>query len=567
MTGGAAVADGAFAFTAKVDVGSAERSCSGSVVDPWWVLTAKSCFSFGGQAVVAGAPTRPTTVTVGRTDLTSSAGAVVSAFRIVPHPDRDLVLVRLNSRVDVTPVALGTAPQAGEQLTGGGFGRTASAWVPDKLHSGTFAVQAVGASTVDILGTGQTGLCRGDLGGPTVRVVSGKAQLVGVHRSAWQGGCLGETETRRDAVDSRVDDLGSWFAATIPQGVATDGYEDVNILYVYAEKDVAPITFPGTSTGGLGAPTADWRGGAGYSADRVKVFNDDFDGDGIKDVAALSTSVEGNFAIDTFITRANGTSGAPIRSWTAPAGWGHLTSMKMTSGDFNGDGRADLAAFYGYNSGTGDEAWITWTARADGGFDAPIEAWRASTFGTWSSVSVFSGDVNGDGRDDVSLFYAYANGSMALITWPGQVDGKFPTSYTSWSTPADKPFAALSAMKLADGDFNGDGRDDVAVLQDLGASSTRLHTFTAKADGNFNAPVQSWSSTTFGRFGSMKLTSGDYNGDKRDDLAVLYQYSDNSLGWHTFTSTSSGGFNAPFGSWLNKPRTFGWWSAMKVDGE
>ncbi|MFC5923263.1 trypsin-like serine protease [Micromonospora vulcania] len=569
VTGGAAVTDASYAFVAKVDVGSLERSCSGSLVDPWWVLTAKSCFSFDGQPVVAGKPAKPTTVTVGRLDLTTSTGAVVPVFRIVPHADRDLVLLRLSSRVDVTPVALGAAPAVGEQLTGAGFGRTATAWVPDQLHGGSFAVQSVGSSTVNILGSGQTGICRGDLGGPTVRVVAGKPQLVGVHYSSWQGGCFAETETRRDAVDTRVDDLGAWFAASMPQGPAMDTKEDINFLYTYDSGDAAPTTFPANSTGGFPGPIGSWKGGgsAYYNRDRVKVFNDDFDGDGVKDLVVLSTRTDGSFAIDTFITGADGKYGAPLRSWTAPAGWGHLSSMKMTSGDFNGDGRADLSAFYGYNSGNGDEAWINWIARPDGGFDSPIEAWRASTFGNWNSVSVFSGDVNGDGRDDVSLFYAYATGAMALITWPGQADGKFPTGYTSWSTPADKPFGSLASMKLADGDFNGDGRDDVAVLYNYGGTSTGLHTWTAKADGNFNAPVASWKSTSFGQFASIKIVSGDYNGDKRDDLAFLYRYGDESQGLHTFTSTESGGFNVPFGSWLDRPRAFGWWSNMRMDGE
>ncbi|MDG4780013.1 FG-GAP-like repeat-containing protein [Micromonospora sp. WMMD961] len=571
VTGGTAVTDASFAFVAKVDVGSLERSCSGSVVDAWWVLTAKSCFSFDGQAVVAGKPPKPTTVTVGRPDLTASTGAVVSAFRIVPHPDRDLALVRLDSRVDVAPVALGAAPTAGEQLTGAGFGRTGTAWVPDQLHSGSFAVQAVGASTLNILGSGQTGICRGDLGGPTVRVVSGKPQLVGVHYSSWQGGCYGETETRRDAVDSRVDDLASWFSATMPQGVATDKYEDVNFLYTYDPGEAAPITFPATSTGGFGSPIGSWKSTEKrYNRDRVKVFNDDFDGDGIKDVVALSTAADGSFAIDTFITQADGKYGAPLRSWTAGAGWGHITSMKMASGDFNGDGRADLTAFYGYELGNGDEAWINWIARPDGGFDAPSSVWRATTFGNWNSTAVFAGDVNGDGRADASLFYAYSgsnSGAMSIITWPGRADGTFGAPYTSWSTPKEKPFAALANMKLRAGDFNGDGRGDVAVLKYLGSSSTSLHTFTGKADGTFNAPVQSWSSTSFGHFASMKLAAGDYNGDKRDDLAVLYVYADDGLSMNTFISTTSGGFTTPFGSWVNRPRTFGWWPNMRFDGE
>lgn len=568
VTGGTAVTDGSFGFVAKVDVGSLERSCSGSLVDPWWVLTAKSCFSFDGQAVVAGKPTKPTTVTVGRPNLTASTGAVVPAFRIVPHTSRDLVLVRLARRVDVTPVALGAAPTVGEQLTGAGFGRTASAWVPDQLHSGSFGVQTVGASTLDILGSGQTGICRGDLGGPTVRVVSGKPQLVGVHYSSWQGGCFAETETRRDAVDTRVDDLGPWFAATMPQGVATDAYEDLNFLYTYDPGQASPTTFPATSTGGFGDPIGSWKSTeTRYNRDRVKVFNDDFDGDGIKDVVALSTAADGSFAIDTFITGPDGKYGAPLRSWTAGASWGHIGSMKMASGDINGDGRADLTAFYGYELGNGKEAWINWIARPDGGLDAPSTVWEATTFGNWHSTAVFAGDVNGDGRADASLFYAYADGSMALITWPGQVDGKYGTPYNSWTTPKEKPFAALANMKLRSGDFNGDGRGDVAVLKYVASNSTSLHTFTGKADGTFNAPVQSWSSTSFGHFASMKLASGDYNGDKRDDLAVLYRYADDGLSMNTFISTTSGGFTTPFGTWVNRPRTFGWWVNMRFDGE
>ena len=302
VTGGTPVTDGSFGFVAKVDVGSLERSCSGSLVDPWWAPTAKSCFSStvrpwsrasrpSRRRSPSGAPTSPRPR--GRSFRPSGScltPIVTSSWCGWP------------ARVDVTPVALGAAPTVGEQLTGAGFGRTASAWVPDQLHSGSFGVQAVGASTLNILGSGQTGICRGDLGGPTVRVVSGKPQLVGVHYSSWQGGCLAETETRRDAVDSRVDDLAPWFAATMPQGVATDGYEDLNFLYTSDPGQVSPNTFPATSTGGFADPIGSWKSTeTRYNRDRIKVFNDDFDGDGIKDLVALSTAADGSFAIDTFI--------------------------------------------------------------------------------------------------------------------------------------------------------------------------------------------------------------------------------------------------------------------------
>ncbi|WP_327030949.1 trypsin-like serine protease [Micromonospora sp. NBC_01740] len=563
VTGGAAVSDGSFAFAAKIEVGPGLKACSGALVDPWWVLTAKSCFSVDGQPVVAGTPAKPATVTVGRSDLTASSGAVVPVFRIVPHPNRDVVLVRLAARVDAAPVPLGAAPTVGEQLTVAGFGRTATTWVPDQLHTGTFAVQGVNAGTLAILGSGQAAICRGDLGGPTVRMVNGQPQLVALHHTSWQGGCLAETETRREAVETRVDDLGSWLTANIPQGPALDQYEDINFLYVYATGDGAPQTFPATSTGAFTAPLGEWSGGNGAYKEQVKVFNDDFDGDGVRDVAVMSKRAGGNFYLDTFITRPDGKYSAPIRSWTDD-NFGHMENMKMASGDFNGDGRTDLTAFYGYANG--DEGWFNWIARPDGGFEEPVEVWKASNFGSWTTTSVFAGDVNGDGRDDASLFYRYNNSTaMALITWPGKADGTFGTGYTSWSTPNSAPFTSLTSMKVVDGDFNGDGRDDVAVL--LNDNGLRLFTWIAKADGNFEAPLASWTSTIFGQFARIKIVSGDYNGDKRDDLAVLYQYPSDGIGLHTFTAKTDGGFNPPVQSWTVGPAEYGWWPSMRLHGQ
>ncbi|MDG4808997.1 trypsin-like serine protease [Micromonospora sp. WMMD1120] len=568
VTGGTPASDGSAAFAARIDVGPGQRACSGALVDPWWVLTAKSCFSIDGQPVVEGRPATPSTVTVGRTDLTTSAGLVASVFRIVPHPDRDVVLARLSRRADVPPVPLGATPQLGEQLTVAGFGRTADTWVPDRLHTGAFSVQGVTASTLAITGNGQAAICRGDLGGPAYRLSNGQPQLVALHRTSWQGGCLGETETRRDAVETRVDDLGSWLSATIPQGPATDRFVDVNFLYTYASGNVAPNTLPATSSGGFTAPIGEWAGGNGaYAADRVKVLNDDFDGDGVNDVAVMSTRTDGSFAIDTFITRPDGRYSAPIRSWTYGSAFGHLGSMKMVSGDWNGDGRADLAAFYGYAGGTGLEAWIHWYARPDGGFGDPTDGWRGPEWGNWAKAKVVSGDFNGDGRDDVAAFQEFDTRAMSVSTWLAKADGTLAAPFQSWFRPKESPFGWLASMKLAHGDFNGDSRGDIGVL--YGYADGRLSTFTwtAKADGTFNEPVSSWLSSTFGPFARIKLLSGDHNGDKRDDLSFLYQEPDDAISTHTLTSTTQGTFNAPVKSWYAARNTYGWWPNMKTDGE
>lgn len=225
VSGGEPAAANALTFVAKVDI-TGQRSCTGALVQPWWIVTAAACMS-DGTAVPAGVPKLPTTATVGRTDLATTTGHVVEVDRLVPHPDRDLVLARLSTPVtDVKPVPISTvAPAEGEVLQIAGFGRTADVWVPDKLHTAKFSVDGIPAATTLAL-TPHTptdaAICKGDAGGPALRQGPAGMELVAVHHTSWQGGCLAnKTETRRGAVETRVDDLSQWFAqnARVPTDV------------------------------------------------------------------------------------------------------------------------------------------------------------------------------------------------------------------------------------------------------------------------------------------------------------------------------------------------------------
>ncbi|MET9387050.1 trypsin-like serine protease [Streptomyces sp. NPDC002928] len=221
---------GSYAFTAKVSLGADDtaRACSGALVASDWILTAASCFAadLTAPTVAAGKPALAATATVG--------GKTSAVVQLVPRTGRDLVLARLARPVTgVTPVTVAsTAVTAGEQLRAVGYGRTAADWVPDTAHTTTFSVDAVG--TDDLTVTGLNGaLCKGDTGGPLLRESNGTAQLVGVGSRSWQGGCLGETETRTGAVAARSDDLSTWVSTTVGAAPVTDfncdGVEDIAV--------------------------------------------------------------------------------------------------------------------------------------------------------------------------------------------------------------------------------------------------------------------------------------------------------------------------------------------------
>ncbi|MFL4905765.1 tachylectin-related carbohydrate-binding protein [Streptomyces sp. MMS24-I2-30] len=210
-------ASNSYAFTARLDIGDGQRACSGTLVYTDWLLTAASCFAADPAVsldVPAGAPAPATTATIGRADLTGTAGQVRSVVELVPHPDQDLVLARLATPVTgITPVGLATtAPTDGETLTAAGYGRTVDEWAPLHLHSGTFKVDSAAATEVSVTGQNGAAVCAGDTGGPLVRDVNGTPQLVGINSRSWQGGCFGsdKSETRTGAVATRIDKLRTW---------------------------------------------------------------------------------------------------------------------------------------------------------------------------------------------------------------------------------------------------------------------------------------------------------------------------------------------------------------------
>ena len=189
---------------------------------------------------------------------------------------------------------------------------------------------------------------------------------------------------------------------------------------------------------------------------------------------------------------AGGTTPAP--TMTAPTQvWDDTTFgpgvQYMGSGDFNGDSKADLALYYHYTDDNGQhDALFTMTGNGTGSLSAPVQAWNSTTFGPGVN-SMAVGDFNGDGKSDIALFYDYSNpnevGQVALFTTNGST---FNAPTNMWAQSDWGP----NTEYMDAGDFNGDGKSDIALYYNYVQQIPAEFTLTADSngDGGFDAPVR-----------------------------------------------------------------------------
>ncbi|MEU1780742.1 FG-GAP-like repeat-containing protein [Streptomyces abikoensis] len=464
-----ATAKDSFQFTAKLDIGG-ERSCSAALVDEQWLITAASCFADNPAQdfkVPAGAPKLKTTATVGRTDLTRDNGAVLDVVQLVPRDDRDLVLAKLAKPVTgITPVAIaGNAPIQGEELRVSGYGRTKTEWVPDLLHYASFTVGSVKGASIGLTGKeADAVICQGDTGGPAFRDAGGRQELVGVNSRSWQGGCLGTdpAETRKSALDTRVDDLGDWIAGTtgrlpLDQTIVASGdYNGDGVVDLYTVNGSRELSvWVGKKAGRFAAPrllTGDWN--------YTETVSADFDGDGVTDLIARDAKTNNLYR---WPGNKNGVFGRPV-----PVTTNNWVYTQMVAGDFNGDGKVDLIAV------DSDKTLWVWSGKGDGSFSAKQEV----TTKNWFYTQTVAADFNGDGVTDLAARDAKSNN---LLRWNGNKNGAFSAASTLTS---DWSFTQTTA-----GDFTGDGKADL-IAKDEGAAAPYMWLWNGRGNGQFAAKVK-----------------------------------------------------------------------------
>jgi hypothetical protein len=164
-------------------------------------------------------------------------------------------------------------------------------------------------------------------------------------------------------------------------------------------------------------------------------------------------------------------------------------AFSIAAGDFNHDGKLDIVV-------TGDNGFSVALGKGDGTFQKAVE------YKTALSYSLAVADFNNDGNLDIVVANENSNPSTVSV-YLGNGDGTFKAPVSS-NTTSPNTFVAV-------GDFNGDGKPDIAVID-----PPHISVLLGNGDGTFLAPsdndsfqIPAW------------LAVGDFNNDHKLDVIVV----------------------------------------------
>jgi flagellin-like hook-associated protein FlgL len=210
----------------------------------------------------------------------------------------------------------------------------------------------------------------------------------------------------------------------------------------------------------------------------------DFNNDGILDVVDHDTT------LSIRLGTGDATFAAPATINTVGGGG------TQAIGDFNGDGNLDIISTVIASTSN-----LLSLGNGDGTFSVGVTLVAASP-----SDFIRTADLTGDGVLDIVMGVQGGAGTSELSVFIGNGNGTFAARVTLAST--------LDPVGVTIGDFNGDGKQDIAAL-DMG--SPTLSVFFGNGNGTFQAPISTATGATGPNYG-FDIQAADVNLDGRADL-------------------------------------------------
>lgn len=269
----------------------------------------------------------------------------------------------------------------------------------------------------------------------------------------------------------------------------------------------------------------------------------DFDGDNKSDLA-VARAADMSSPATWYIQNSSG--GSTAMQWGL--GVGFAGGDVATPEDFDGDGKTDIAVWRAIANGNPNQSYFYILQSSNG-------ALRSEQFGKQGDDPKVVGDYDGDGKADVAVFRNVLTAGVdpcgtSSAVWYWRPSGSPATdfAYFCWGGVNDKAYP---------GDFDGDGKADYSVVRNVGGQGQVIQSFTGGGtrfinfgvfadrylSGDYDAdgrqdlitvsqvgPIMTWYFITSGagQIFSFQLGAsvtdfnvpGDYDGDNKTDFAL-----------------------------------------------
>ena len=367
---------------------------------------------------------------------------------------------------------------------------------------------------------------------------------------------------------------GTLIASNVAQFPGTNVYNwnvskmHPGLYYVYIVASDGLTTSKRYSSGPVKLNTQPtWDSGRNaWSWKASKFTSGDFNNDGIDDVAVLY-GYRSNRDVKAFVFRGNGTGGfyPPQLWWQAGSGNWDWDGSKLVSGDFNGDGKDDLSVLYGYKTQRDVKAFVLKSTGSS--FKSPASWWQAGAGNwDWNGSKLDVGDFNNDGKDDLVILYGYKTQRDVKAFVLRSTGNTFKSSAVWWQAGAGN--WDWNGSKLSAGDYTGDGRDDLSILYGY-KTQRNVKAFVLKSTGNsFKSPAAWWQAGAGNwDWNGSKVMSDDFNGAGAEDLAIFYKYGSTQAKLFTLPSNGINSFSSPRPLWSSGPKNWSGNASKVVAGD
>lgn len=263
----------------------------------------------------------------------------------------------------------------------------------------------------------------------------------------------------------------------------------------------------------------------------VDTLAGDFDGDGRTDIAGVERTGECDLRVRVYLAGdARFAEAGPDPWWRnegAPSARRFCATnlLHTVAGDYNGDGRADLALLLEPEQGVLDlRVLLSNGVRL---LSSPEPWWRGRTDRTGPVFWLLPGDFNDDGRTDLAAFGPATFGCESQVRVFLSTGAGFARRRLErwWH---DRATCAHRVTQAAAGDFDGDGAvDDLALLQQEPPYFRRIDVLV-KEGGRFERTLLPWwhELVLYPPTQVRALLPADLNGDGRSDLVLLHDEGD-----------------------------------------